>query len=113
MKNKYFQYFNIKMETKFITEKITLKKVNRVHLELFSYTKKEMGEKKRKSIYNFSFWANNADDKSKIKNDKQERKEDEKEINNVRKLDETFISSDNEEEIENSSDISCEEEIIL
>ena len=102
------------METKFITEKIIFKRANRIHLELFSFTKKEMREKKRKTIYNFSFSAKNANGKQKIKNHKQERKENEKELNDLRKLDETFISSDElEEEIENSSDISCEEEIIL
>ena len=102
------------METKFITEKIALKKVHRIHLELLSFTQKELGEKKRKINFSFSNSSRKEEEKQNLKNGKLEGKEYEKQINNVRILDNTYISSDNEEEVlENSFDVSCEEEMIL
>ena len=102
------------METKFITEKSLLKKVNLIHLKLLSFTKKEMENKKRNPVYSFSHSTMKEYEKQQIKSGKLENKGDEKEINNARKIDDTFISSDDEEEeVENSSDISGEEEIIL
>ena len=102
------------METKFITEKSLFKKVNLIHLKLLSFTKKEMEKMKRNTIYSFSYSTMKEYGKQQIKNCKLENKGDEKVTNNVRKIDDTFISGDDEEEeVENSSDISVEEEIIL
>ena len=102
------------MEKKFLTENFVLKKVNRIHLELLSFTRKEMKDKEKSIIYNFSYSAKIEDKKQQIKNGKLEEKKEEKEINNTLKLEDTFISSDEKEDsVENSSDLSCEEEIIL
>jgi hypothetical protein len=85
-----------------------LAKANKIHLELLSFIQNEINEKKKKEKIFFSF--SSQPNKNKIENDKFNQHKDS--TNNEQKSDNTLVNSD-EDELEESSDMSCDEENII
>ena len=84
-----------------------LAKANKIHLELLSFIQNEINEKKKKAKIFFSFSSH-----QKIENDKFNQHKDS--TNNEQKSNNTLVNSDDDEDyLEESSDMSCDEENIV
>ena len=84
-----------------------LAKANKIHLELLSFIQNEINEKKQKAKIFFSFSSH-----KKIENDKFNQHKDS--TNNEQKSNNTLVNSDDDEDyLEESSDMSCDEENIV
>ena len=87
-----------------------LAKANKIHLELLSFIQNEINEKRKKSKIFFFFFS--QPNRNKIENDKFNQHKDR--TNNEQKTDNTLVNSDDDEdELEESSDMSCDEENII
>ena len=97
---------NIEKKEKIISEKIKnlqFKKANKIHLELLSFVISEINKTKNKFKSSFSYSIFHNKDEEQTKNN-----------NNWQQSNESYNSDNDDEELEdNSSDISCEEEIII
>ena len=97
---------NIEKKEKIISEKIKnlqFKKANKIHLELLSFVISEINKTKNKfkSSFSYSIFHNSNEEQTKSNN-------------NWQQSNESYNSENDDEELEdNSSDISCEEEIII
>ena len=87
-----------------------LAKANKIHLELLSFIQNEINEKKKKAKIFFSFSSHQI--RNEIENDKFNQHKDS--TNNEQKSDNTLVNSeDDEDDLEESSDMSCDEENIF
>ena len=87
-----------------------LAKANKIHFELLSFIQNEINEKKKKSKIFFSFSSHQ--NKNEIENDKYNQHKDR--TNNEQKSDNILVNSDDDEDdLEESSDMSCDEENII
>ena len=92
---------------------ISNSKANRIHLELLSFVQNEINERKKNLKNSFSFSIQQSSDKQQNQNNKFILNK--KVSNNEHKIENNYTDSDSEEEeeLDNSSDMSCEEELII
>ena len=87
-----------------------LSKANKIHLELLSFIQNEINEKKKKEKLFFSF--SSPQNKNEIENNKFSKHKES--ISNEQKSGNTLVNSDDDEdELEESSNMSCDEENII
>ena len=82
---------------------LQIKKANRIHLELLSFVISEINKTKNKFKSSFSYSIFHSSDKEQTKSN-----------NSWQQTNESYNGDNEDEELEdNSSDMSCEEEIII
>ena len=100
----YVKSINLKRKSEF-------SKTNRIRLDLFSFEKKQINEKKKIGINNFSFSNKSYEEDNNQKKEKQIKKDEPKLLLKTISFISLKTSNDsNLTESENSSEISCEEE---
>ena len=99
----YVKRINLKRKTEF-------SKTNRIRLDLFSFEKKQINEKKKIGINNFSFSNKSYEEDNNQKKEKEIKNDEKLLLKTISFISLKTSNDSNLAQSENSSEISCEEE---